>query len=136
MSPLADDHDLGLHHDLLTMAAQLRARRAVLGMMMGSGATLLAGCGGGADSGSSIAASSSSSAVASSSSSSASSSSSSTASAGSCVQYSSETNGPYPADGSNTVGGSVSNVLTQSGVVRSDIRASFGSSSNLAAACR
>ncbi len=33
-----------------------------------------------------------------------------------------ETNGPYPADGTNGV-----NVLTQSGIVRSDIRSSFGS---------
>ena len=32
-----------------------------------------------------------------------------------------ETNGPFPADGSNGV-----NVLTESGVVRSDIRSSFG----------
>jgi protocatechuate 3,4-dioxygenase beta subunit len=43
-----------------------------------------------------------------------------------------ETNGPYPADGSNTVNGSVSNILTQSGVVRSDIRSSFGSSTTTA----
>lgn len=35
-----------------------------------------------------------------------------------------ETAGPYPGDGSNGV-----NVLTESGVVRSDIRSSFGSSS-------
>ncbi|WP_245656153.1 intradiol ring-cleavage dioxygenase [Novosphingobium naphthalenivorans] len=38
---------------------------------------------------------------------------------------STETNGPYPADGTNTSSGSTSNVLTQSGVVRSDIRSSF-----------
>jgi len=43
-----------------------------------------------------------------------------------------ETNGPYPSDGSNTVNGSVSNILTQSGVVRSDIRSSFGSSTTTA----
>ena len=38
-----------------------------------------------------------------------------------------ETNGPYPADGSNG-----KNVLTESGVVRSDIRSSFGSSTTTA----
>jgi protocatechuate 3,4-dioxygenase beta subunit len=38
-----------------------------------------------------------------------------------------ETNGPYPADGSNGV-----NVLTESGVVRSDIRSSFGDAQGLA----
>lgn len=38
-----------------------------------------------------------------------------------------ETNGPFPADGSNGV-----NVLTESGVVRSDIRSSFGDADGLA----
>ncbi len=38
-----------------------------------------------------------------------------------------ETAGPYPGDGSNGV-----NVLTQSGIVRSDIRSSFGSASGVA----
>ncbi|WP_159606413.1 intradiol ring-cleavage dioxygenase [Agromyces humi] len=39
-----------------------------------------------------------------------------------------ETGGPYPGDGSNGV-----NVLDDSGIVRSDIRSSFGSSSTVAA---
>ena len=43
-----------------------------------------------------------------------------------------ETNGPYPSDGSNSVNGTVSNILTQSGIVRSDIRSSFGSSTTTA----
>jgi protocatechuate 3,4-dioxygenase beta subunit len=138
MSLIADDHDLGLQHDLLTMAARLRARRQVLGMMLGGGTALLAGCGGGSDSASASSSSSSSSSSASSSSSSASSSSSSASSSSSsvttasCTRYSSETNGPYPSDGTNTVNGGVSNVLVQSGVVRSDIRGSFGSSSTVA----
>ena len=38
-----------------------------------------------------------------------------------------ETAGPYPGDGSNGV-----NVLTQSGIVRSDIRSSFGTSTTVA----
>jgi protocatechuate 3,4-dioxygenase beta subunit len=43
-----------------------------------------------------------------------------------------ETAGPYPADGTNTSAGATSNVLTVSGVVRSDIRPSFVSSTNVA----
>ena len=51
---------------------------------------------------------------------------------GTCVANAEETAGPYPADGSNTVNGMVSNVLTESGVVRSDIRSSFGTASAVA----
>ena len=41
--------------------------------------------------------------------------------------------GPDPADGRNTAPGVTSNVLTQSGVIRSDIRTSFVGSSTTAA---
>jgi protocatechuate 3,4-dioxygenase beta subunit len=51
-----------------------------------------------------------------------------TAAAGSCSVIPQETAGPYPGDGSNGP-----NVLTQSGIVRSDIRSSFGSGSGTAA---
>ena len=44
-----------------------------------------------------------------------------------CEELPEETAGPYPGDGSNGP-----NVLTESGVVRSDIRSSFGSSSGTA----
>jgi protocatechuate 3,4-dioxygenase beta subunit len=43
-----------------------------------------------------------------------------------------ETNGPYPADGTNASSGATSNVLSVSGVVRSDIRSSFISSTTTA----
>lgn len=46
-----------------------------------------------------------------------------------CALIPAETGGPYPGDGTNGP-----NVLTQSGIVRSDIRASFGSSGTAAAA--
>lgn len=49
------------------------------------------------------------------------------AATGSCTVIPTETGGPFPGDGSNGV-----NVLTQSGVVRSDIRSSFGSSTTTA----
>ncbi len=58
----------------------------------------------------------------------------SASSGGSCVVDPTETNGPYPADGTNTASGLTSNALTASNVVRSDIRPSFiGSSTSVAA---
>ena len=44
-----------------------------------------------------------------------------------CSVIPEETAGPFPGDGSNGV-----NVLTEDGVVRSDIRSSFGSGSGVA----
>jgi protocatechuate 3,4-dioxygenase beta subunit len=50
-----------------------------------------------------------------------------TGSAASCTPINEETGGPYPGDGSNGP-----DVLTESGVVRSDITSSFGSSTTVA----
>ncbi len=44
-----------------------------------------------------------------------------------CVALPWETAGPYPADGSNLKNGQVINALTQDGVIRRDLRTSFGS---------
>ena len=52
---------------------------------------------------------------------------------GTCAVSAEETQGPYPADGSNTINGTVSNALALTGIVRSDIRSSFGSMSGTAA---
>lgn len=52
---------------------------------------------------------------------------------GACTVIPEETGGPYPADGTNTNGGSIINVLKQAGVVRSDIRASFNGAAGVAA---
>jgi protocatechuate 3,4-dioxygenase beta subunit len=49
-----------------------------------------------------------------------------------CTADPEETTGPFPADGTNATAGGVANVLTLPGIVRSDIRRSFGSSSALA----
>jgi protocatechuate 3,4-dioxygenase beta subunit len=118
------DHHLGLAHDLKIMAERnMQRRQALSWLLAGGSAALFVGCGGGSDD---TASSSSSSGGASSS------SSSSGGSAGSCIANATETGGPFPSDGSNTVNGMVSNVLQQSGVVRSDIRGSFGSSTNTA----
>ncbi|WBU59506.1 hypothetical protein [Paracoccus albus] len=54
------------------------------------------------------------------------------ASALECVALSWETQGPFPADGSNSREGQVLNVLTQEGVIRQDLRTSFGDYSGTA----
>jgi protocatechuate 3,4-dioxygenase beta subunit len=98
--------DQGLRFDVDT----LLSRRRLLGMFgIGAATVGLAACG-----------------VGSNSSSSSSSSSSSTASAAS-GEIPEETAGPYPGDGSNGP-----DVLAQSGIVRSDIRSSFGDASGTA----
>lgn len=136
-----EDHPHGLQFDLEVIERQILQRRYVLGLLgLGGGAAVLAACGGGgssSDSGTSTSTSSSSSTASSTSTSSSSSTStstsSSTTSSGSCVAEPTTTNGPYPADGSNTSSGSTSNVLTSSGIVRSDIRSSFITSTTTAA---
>ncbi|MCA0241388.1 MAG: intradiol ring-cleavage dioxygenase [Proteobacteria bacterium] len=50
-----------------------------------------------------------------------------------CSTIPSETGGPYPADGTNSSNGHVVNALALSGIVRRDIRSSFGSASGTAA---
>lgn len=48
------------------------------------------------------------------------------AAAAQCVALPWETQGPYPADGSNVKNGQTVNALLQEGILRQDIRASFG----------
>jgi len=116
------DFDFGLRRDLSMIEQRIQERRQVLGWIVsGATAAMIAGCGGGSGSGSTSSSTSSSS------------SSGSSSASGSCVADPEETNGPYPADGTNTVNGSTVNVLSASGIVRSDIRSSFGSSSTVAA---
>jgi protocatechuate 3,4-dioxygenase beta subunit len=105
----AEDHDLGLQFDL----SALVGRRRLLGLFAGGvGAAALTACGlASATRGGS-----------------AGSSGSSGSSSGTLTETPEETAGPYPGDGSNGV-----NVLSESGIVRSDIRSSFGSSTTTAA---
>lgn len=107
-----DDHDMGLQHDLARMA-ELQQRRRALGLMLGGASALIAGWGGTA-SGNAITDNAKS------------------AARGACIAGPEETAGPYPANGSNTVNGASSNVLTHSGIVRSDIRSSVGISTGTA----
>jgi protocatechuate 3,4-dioxygenase beta subunit len=106
--------DQGLGFDVGTLLSRRQALR-VLGV--GATALGLAACGGGSDRGT---------AATSSSTSTTSSSSSGTAAAAS-GEIPDETAGPYPGDGSNGP-----DVLEQTGVVRSDLRSSFGQSSGTA----
>jgi protocatechuate 3,4-dioxygenase beta subunit len=101
------DHDLGLSHDLPT----LLSRRRALTLLGGAGLAALAGCGlSGGDDGAGG------------------SSTGSAAGAGSTgTGIPGETAGPYPGDGSNGV-----DVLSESGIVRSDITRSFGTGSAVA----
>lgn len=129
-----DNHDLGLVHDLKAMAA-LASRRRALGWLAGAGgAAVLAGCDGGSSDSSAAATSSSAAAATPSPTASASATPTPATSATStgCVADPAETAGPYPGDGTNSASGSTSNVLTATGIVRSDIRPSFIGSTTIA----
>ena len=118
-----EDHDRGLVYDLQTLVDRRRAL-ALFGGLGVAGA--LAACSNGAAS----LATSSSSAGTSSTATTSSASSSATVTAttdADLVEAPDETAGPYPGDGSNG-----QNVLDDSGIVRRDIRSSFGSSTTTA----
>lgn len=121
-----DLHDYGLASDL-EMMRQAAERRQVLRWLLVGAATLpLSSCGGGSDASGTAADSTASTG----------SSGGGTVTiptAGTCPVIPEETGRPYPADGTNTNGGSIINVLNQSGVVRSDIRASFNGATVVAA---
>jgi protocatechuate 3,4-dioxygenase beta subunit len=118
-----DAHDRGLQFDLARNSMLEQRRRALRQLLAGGAGAFVAACGGGGSTSATTAAASSGSGTG----------TTTTPTTGSCIANASETNGPYPSDGSNTIGGVVSNVLTQSGVVRQDIRGSFGSSTGVAA---
>jgi protocatechuate 3,4-dioxygenase beta subunit len=103
------DHDRGLSHDLPT----LLSRRRILTLLGGAGLATLAACGSESATTSGSAATTSPAATA------------TAAAAG--TQIPEETAGPYPGDGSNGV-----NVLSETGIVRSDITTSFGPASGVA----
>lgn len=114
------NHDRGLEFDVAT----LLGRRRALGIFGGAGLLALAGCADGSTGTSATSGSSStSSATASASSSASASASASTVS----TEVPDETGGPYPGDGSNGA-----NVLDDSGIIRSDITSSFGTSTTTA----
>ncbi|WP_422017861.1 intradiol ring-cleavage dioxygenase [Roseateles sp.] len=134
-----DDHDQGLAHDLNRLQQQALARRHALRWLLGAGAAtlggggalVLAGCGGGG-SGDTASTSTSSGSTGSTGSTGTGSTGGTTTTTSGCTVIPSETEGPYPGDGSNTANGSVANALALSGIVRSDIRASIAGASGTA----
>jgi protocatechuate 3,4-dioxygenase beta subunit len=112
---------------------QSKARRDALRWLCGALVAPMAACGGGSDDATSETTSSSTtSGSTTSTTTTTTTSTTSTASSGSCSLIHEETAGPYPGDGSNSNGSGVANVLTLSGVVRSDIRSSIAGASGVA----
>ncbi|MDR6790414.1 protocatechuate 3,4-dioxygenase beta subunit [Sphingomonas sp. BE138] len=119
------DHGHGLNEDLAAMG-KLVGRRRMLQWFAGTGVAALAtGCGGAESAGLSDAGSVTTVATPTPSPTPTPTSTPTPASSAGCVADATETNGPYPADGTNTSSGSTSNALTSVGIVRSDIRSSF-----------
>lgn len=125
------EHDLGLAHDMQAMARHDAARRRTLRLLFSAGTVaLVAACGG--DGSASEEVTTATPTPTSTATPTPTSTTTTTTTSGSCIADPQETQGPYPADGSNSANGSVANVLTQSGIVRTDIRPSFGSYSGTA----
>lgn len=120
--PDEDLYDQGLAFDLETMS-----RRCALRFLgLGAGAVALAACGSNSSTSASSSTTSTNSATATASAASASATATASGSA-SVTEIPDETAGPYPGDGSNGA-----DVLEMDGVVRSDIRSSFGDFSGTA----
>ena len=116
-----DAHDHGLAADLEVMMNMGSTRRRSLRWLLAGATTLpLMACGGGSVSTSTGSSGSST-------------GTGSTGTTGSCTVIPEETGGPYPGDGTNSNASGIVNVLTQTGVVRSDIRSSFNGASGTAA---
>ena len=109
----ADDHDLGLSHDLGTLIARRRVL-ALLGAAVLAG--LLSACGDEAFLGRAEAEVTAA-----------------DAKGNACIADPRETAGPFPADGSNSAHGTLANVLAGSGFVRTDMRSSLDPAKPVAA---
>lgn len=119
-----DNHEHSLAADLSAMLSLATDRRQTLRWLLaGASALPVLGCGGGGSSASDSSSATSTSTTP----------TTTTTTAGSCAVIPEETGGPYPGDGTNSNNSGVVNVLTQSGVVRSDIRSSFNGPTGVAA---
>jgi protocatechuate 3,4-dioxygenase beta subunit len=114
--PEEEIFDQGLHFDLETMLNRRQLLRLIGYSGLSAGLLAFAGCGG-SSGGDAAGASATGSAT----------TTAGGAATGDCARIPEETAGPFPGDGSNGP-----DVLSQSGVVRSDIRASFGDLSGAA----
>jgi len=120
------DHDHGLAHDLDRLASGLMQRRRALAWLAGAGASALPllpliGCGGGGDDSTSTSTTTTTTTTTTG-------TTTGTTTSSSCSVIPTETNGPYPADGSTSL-----NALLMTGIVRSDIRSSFNGATGVAA---
>jgi protocatechuate 3,4-dioxygenase beta subunit len=120
-----EEHDLGLRHDLVVLE-RLNRRRALGLLGIGAGAFALAGCGGDDTGSTGSSGSVTATPTPTPSATATPTPSATTGASGTCTAFAAETNGPYPADGTNTARGSISNVLTLSSFQRADIRSTAG----------
>jgi protocatechuate 3,4-dioxygenase beta subunit len=124
-----DHHEHSLAADLAAMLNLNSDRRQTLRWLLaGASALPIIGCGGGSDS-----ATDTTSTTATTTPTTTTTTTPTTTTTGSCSVIPEETGGPYPGDGTNSNSSGVVNVLTQSGVVRSDIRSSFNGATGVAA---
>ncbi|MEO5933720.1 MAG: intradiol ring-cleavage dioxygenase [Duganella sp.] len=124
-----DHHEHSLAADLAAMLKLNSDRRQTLRWLLaGASALPIMGCGGGSDS-----TTDSPSTTATTTPTTTTTTPTTTTTTSSCSVIPEETGGPYPADGTNSTSSGVVNVLTQSGVVRSDIRSSFNGATGVAA---
>ncbi|MCU6454695.1 intradiol ring-cleavage dioxygenase [Sphingomonas sp. A2-49] len=121
----SEPHGHGLADDLPLLTAMLGRRRALRWFAGAGTAALVTGCGGSGTDAGSVAVVSGTATPAPTATPTPTPTPTATATASGCIVDPTETNGPYPADGTNTASGSTSNALTASGIVRSDIRSSF-----------
>jgi protocatechuate 3,4-dioxygenase beta subunit len=116
-NPEEDIFDQGLRFDLDTLLDRRKLLKLMGFSTLGAGLLVLAGCGSSSADATGTSASAAGTATA----------ATDIAAAEDCTVIPEETAGPYPGDGSNGP-----DVLSQSGVVRSDIRSSFGDLSGTA----
>ncbi|UMR29172.1 intradiol ring-cleavage dioxygenase [Massilia sp. MB5] len=123
-----ESHEHSLAQDLRAMLAVTTGRRQSMRWLMAGAASLpMFGCGGGSSGTAATVP-----ATGAAGSGNTGNTGSGTGSSASCTVIPEETGGPYPADGSNSNASGVVNVLTQSGVVRQDIRSSFNGPTGVA----
>jgi protocatechuate 3,4-dioxygenase beta subunit len=125
-------HGHGLADDLPLLMRQVERRRALRWFAGAGTAAMVAGCGGGSGSDAVAVVSGTPTPTPTTSTPTPTPTGSTPTPTGACIADPIETAGPYPADGTNTSSGATSNALTASGIVRSDIRPSFLTTSTVA----
>ena len=130
-------HGHSLSEDLDAMLRLNGSRRQSLRWLLAGASVLpVLGCGGGSDDSSTLSTTSSTAGSSTGSSGTGTGSgggTTSTTPTGACAAIPEETGGPYPGDGTNSNASGIVSVLTQTGVVRRDIRSSFNGPTGVAA---